>query len=217
MNPVGALAVAVVEDHPMYRRAVVAALGGAPDLEVVLSCASIEEFEAGIGATAVEVVVLDLRLPGVDGAEGVRRIVDRGLGVLVLSATAPGDDVVAVLAAGARGYLTKAADADEIVQAVRAVGRGESYVAPAATTHLLTALRGGTPGRPNLSAREREVLALVAAGRTDQAIASELVIGLTTVRSHLDNIRDKTGRRRRAELTRLAYEEGLVDGHDSRH
>jgi len=200
----------------MYRRAVTAALGGTPDLDVVLSCGSIEDLEARLGDAPVEVVVLDLRLPGVDGPEGVRRVAERGPGVLVLSATAPREDVVAVFAAGARGYLTKAADADEILHAVRTVARGESYVGPAATAHLLTALRAGPRGRQALSAREREVLSLVAAGRTDQSIAAELVIGLATVRSHLDNIRDKTGRRRRAELTRLAYEEGLVDGPEDR-
>lgn len=207
------IAVAVVEDHPVYRRAIAEVVDGAPDLVVVHACGSVEELERALDAgPTADVVILDLSLPGVDGADGVRRVAARGVQVLVLSASTLGEETVPVLVAGARGYLTKAAEAEEVVDAVRAVARGESRLAPAVAAQLLTAVQPPAPPGPVLSSREREVLGLLATGHTDAEIARELVLGVSTVRSHLDNIRHKTGRRRRAELTRLAYEEGLVDG-----
>jgi DNA-binding NarL/FixJ family response regulator len=197
----------------MYREAVAGALAGAPGISVELTCASLAEVERRLPGSGAEVVVLDLRLPDVRGGEGVARLSERGLAVLVLSAQAGREDVMAAFEAGARGYLTKSADEQDIVAGVRAVAAGGTYVAPGVAGHLLAVVRGRQePDRPGLSRREREVLALVAAGETDQAIARRLTIGRTTVRSHLDSIRDKTGRRRRAELTRLAVEEGLVGG-----
>ena len=198
----------------MYRRAVAGIIDTAPDLELVHACGSVEELERALDAgRPVDVVVLDLSLPGVDGADGVRRVSARGPQVLVLSASALGEQTVPVLTAGARGYLTKAADGDDIVAAVRALARGESHLAPAVAAQLLTAVQPAPAiVTPTLSGREREVLSLLATGHTDAQIARALIIGVTTVRSHLDNIREKTGRRRRAELTRLAYEEGLVGG-----
>lgn len=204
--------VAVVDDHPMYRRAVADLVEGAPDLDLVHVCGSVVELERALDVgPPVDVVVLDLSLPGVHGAEGVRRVAERGPRVLVLSDSPLDESTVPVLAAGAHGYVTKAADAEEIIVAVRTLARGESYLVAGAAAALLTAVQPApAPVGPVLSVRESQVLTLLATGRTDSAIARELVIGVTTVRSHLDNIRAKSGRRRRAELTRLAYEVGLV-------
>jgi DNA-binding NarL/FixJ family response regulator len=128
-----------------------------------------------------------------------------------VSAHAGQDEVLGAIAAGARGYLTKDVDGSEIIRAVREVGAGNSYVSPTLASFLLNSSRERHAGpKVVLSAREREVLSLLAAGERDQDIAEQLHISVRTVRSHLDRIRDKTGRRRRPELTRLAIEEGIV-------
>jgi DNA-binding NarL/FixJ family response regulator len=204
------LTVAVVDDHPLYRSAVTSALTGLPDLTVALECGSVEELEAELDARpgAVRVVLLDLRLPGRSGADAVTLLTRRGLDVLVLSASTS-DEIVDIVAAGARGYLTKAAEADEIRAAVRAVGHGGGYLAPDVAADLSRAVRRQST-LPMITPREREVLELVAAGLTDRMIAERLTISVPTVRSHLDRIRAKTGSRRRADLTLLAVNEGFV-------
>ncbi|MEY2849975.1 MAG: DNA-binding response regulator, partial [Actinomycetota bacterium] len=122
------------------------------------------------------------------------------------------------LDAGASGYIGKLASSDEIAAAIRRVSQNERYVAPDLAAKLFLE-RGGTTATSamqDLTAREREVLALVASGNTDKEVGVELVISIRTVRSHLDHIRTKTGARRRADLTRLAYQEGLIaDPHDA--
>ena len=154
-----------------------------------------------------DVVLLDLNLPGLSGVPGVRRLVQAGRVVLVLSAAARPETVAEVVAAGARGYLTKNADGSEVASAVRTLAGGGR--------HVPEGLPAGPPPAPGpstagLTHRETEVLARLAAGATDAEIAAALVISVRTVSSHLDRIREKTGRRRRPDLTRLAYEAGLV-------
>jgi DNA-binding CsgD family transcriptional regulator len=123
------------------------------------------------------------------------------------SAAGAPDDVIDALAAGAAGYLTKDADARDIQLAVRAVASGETYVSPTLASYLISANRQRAPSLEHqLSPRELEILALVAAGETDRDIAKQLFIATTTVYSHLERIRDKTGARRRAQLTRLYLE-----------
>jgi DNA-binding NarL/FixJ family response regulator len=153
---------------------------------------------------AADVVLLDLHLPGMEGAQGVAHICQRGPKVIVVSAAGSSDDVIDALAAGAVGYLTKDAEAEDIRRAVRAVANGQTYVSPTLASFLLTADRQRTASLEHkLSPRELEILALVAAGETDRDIARQLFIAIATVHSHLDRIRDKTGARRRTQLTRL--------------
>ncbi len=202
--------VCVIEDHPLYRAALVRALREAPDVTVGVTAGSVEEF-AAYRPEPGGVVILDLRLPGVGDAAAVVDVVGRGYRVLVVSAHGSQEDVLAAIAAGARGYLTKNSDADEILRAVRAVAADNSYVSPTLASFLLDSSRERYAGaRLELSAREREVLALVAAGERDQDIADGLSISVRTVRSHLDRIREKTGCRRRPDLTRLAIRQGIV-------
>jgi DNA-binding NarL/FixJ family response regulator len=138
-------------------------------------------------------------------------VCDAGHRVLVVSAQGEQADVLAAMAAGARGYLTKDADADEILRAVRVVWGGGTYISPTLASLLLDSSRiRDARLRLPLSERERQVLSLLAAGERDQDIADALAISVRTVRSHLDRIREKTGRRRRPELTRLAIEEGIA-------
>ena len=156
-------------------------------------------------------VLLDLQLPGLAGAEGVAHLHDRGLAVLVVSASGSEQAVLDALGAGANGYLTKDSEPAEILAAVKIVARGGTYVSPTLASYLLSAARGGANrGRLDLTNREREILALVAQGERDQDIAEHLYISLRTVHSHLDRIRDKTGSRRRPDLTRLAMERGII-------
>jgi DNA-binding NarL/FixJ family response regulator len=201
------IAIAIVDDHPVYRRGLAMVVEGADDLHLVGEAKSIEEFDAL--APDADVVLLDLHLPGIEGSAGVAHVCERGYKVLVLSAAGAPDDVVDAIGAGAAGYLTKDSDADEIARAARAVADGQTYVSPTLASYLLTAAKS-SPAPYALTEREREVLGLVAAGETDQDIAAQLFISVSTVRSHLDRIRDKTGARRRADLTGLAYRLRIV-------
>ncbi len=199
------ISVAIVDDHPVYRQGLAVAVDAADDLALVGDASSIEEFEKVV--TQADVVLLDLHLPGIEGSAGVAHVCAKGHRVLVVSAAGSPEDVVDAIAAGAAGYLTKESDAEEITRAVRIVASGASYVSPTLASYLLKAERETAAYR--LTKREREVLALVAAGETDQDIAAQLFIATTTVHSHLERIRDKTGARRRAELTNLAHKLGI--------
>jgi DNA-binding NarL/FixJ family response regulator len=219
------LEIHVVEDHPLYRAALVQALGANKDMRIGVTARSVEEFAAFQRTREPDrqaqpsgtVVILDLRLPGVSDAEAVATVVGMGFVVLVLSAHGARSDVLAAMAAGASGYLTKDADIDEIHRAVRQVAAGNSYVSPTLAAYLLNSSRTRyAPVQLPLSDRERQVLALLADGGRDQDIADRLSISVRTVRSHLDRIREKTGRRRRPELTRLAIEKGIVNHQEDR-
>jgi DNA-binding NarL/FixJ family response regulator len=153
------------------------------------------------------VVLLDLKLRGVADAAAVHKVVGMGHRVLVVSAHAGQEEVLGAISAGARGYLSKAADGPDILHAVREIAAGNTYVSPTLASYLLNSTRGV---RTLLSARERQVLSLLAAGERDADIAEAMSISIRTVRSYLERIRDKTGRRRRPELTRLAIEEGIT-------
>ena len=199
------ISVAIVDDHPLYRQGLALAIEQADDFTLVADAASIEHFDR-LGVT-VDVVLLDLHLPGIEGAEGVAHVCQRGPKVIVVSAAGAPDDVIDALAAGAAGYLTKDAEAEDIQRAVRAVANGQTYVCPTLASYRITANKQRAASLEHqLSPRELEILALVAAGETDRDIAKQLFIATATVYSHLERIRDKTGARRRTQLTRLYLE-----------
>jgi DNA-binding NarL/FixJ family response regulator len=204
--------VGVIEDHPLYRAALAELLAETRGIEVDAVAESVAQFEARRQA-AGGVVVLDLNLPGVRDAAAVMQVVALGHQVLVVSAHAGEAEVLGAMAAGARGYLSKGSEGAEIIRAVREIAAGHSYVSPALASFVLNASRDRHAGPAiELSTREREVLSLVAAGERDQDIADQLAISIRTVRSYLDRIRDKTGQRRRSELTRYAIEKGVLCG-----
>lgn len=208
--PDGTITVAVVEDHPLFRAAVARVLAEVPDFTVATTAESVAQFAAARLEPGA-VVILDLKLRGVGDAAAVMQVVGMGHRVLVVSAHAGQEEVLGAIGAGAKGYLTKDTDGAEIIRAVREVAAGNSYVTPTLASFLLNASLGRSAGpKLVLSAREREVLSLVAAGEKDQDIAELLHISVRTVRSHLDRIRDKTGLRNRAQLTRYAIEQGIV-------
>lgn len=209
--------VAIVEDHPVFRHGLSQVIDAAPTTTLVATASSVEEFE-GLVTEQIGVVLLDLHLPGVEGPEAVRRLCARGHTVVVLSAAGSRDTVLDALAAGAHGYVTKQAETTEIEAAIIAVAAGQTFVSPTLASYLLHAARGDSPGRQiELSEREKQVLTLLAQGEKDIDIARTLFIGVRTVHSHLERIRDKTGFRRRADLTRLAMEQGLAPPPSRRH
>ena len=197
--------VAIVEDHPVFRKGLIQVIEATPDLALAGAARSVEELDAQPqgGEQAAQVVLLDLRLPGLTGAAAVAHLYTRGQTVLVVSASEAPADVVDAIGAGARGYLSKQAEEAEIVGAIRTVAEGRTYVSATLAAYLLQA-------PIHISEREREILELVAGGETDQDIAELLQVSIRTVHSHLDRIRNKTGSRRRADLTRFALQRGFV-------
>jgi DNA-binding NarL/FixJ family response regulator len=195
--------VAIVEDHPVFRKGLMHVVESAPGLALAGVARSVDEFDT-LHLGSGTIVLLDLQLPGsLQGADAVAHLVGRGHRVLVVSASESPADVVQAIGAGARGYLSKQAEESEILGAVHAVAHGGTYVSATLASYLLQ-----TPIQ--ITAREREILELVAGGETDQDIAEQLTISVRTVHSHLDRIRDKTGSRRRADLTRFAIERGII-------
>lgn len=192
--------IVIVDDHPVVREGLAAALANRHDFTIAASFASAEELLASRVET--DVVLLDLELPGMSGIEAIAHIKAR---VLVLTAYANDEQIDAVLRAGAGGYLLKGAALDEIERAIRAVARGESYIDPRVASRVIALSRA-----PRLSNREREVLRLVAAGRSNKEIAGELGVTERTVKFHVTAIFNKLGAENRAQAVAIAHERGLI-------
>jgi DNA-binding NarL/FixJ family response regulator len=213
--------VLVVDDQSVFRLGLVAILGSQPDLEVV--------GEAGDGAEAVDlvlrlepdVVLMDVRMPVLDGIEATRRITaaptGRPVRVLMLTTFDIDDYVFDALRAGASGFLLKDAGAAELITAVRTVAAGDALLAPRVTRHLVEAFVAGPrpPAAPSevlaaLTDRERDVFMLMARGRSNGEIGRELFIAEQTVKTHVGRVLAKLQLRDRVHAVVLAYESGLV-------
>ena len=194
----------VADDHPAVRSGLVALLGSAPDITVVAEAADGEAAVAAAREHRPDVVLTDVRMPGATGIEITPRLRETGAHVLVISGFDLDDYVLGALAAGADGYLVKTEDPQRILAAVRDVHRGDAVLSAAATRAVVGALRGRGTGRsdspapvaeepgpvgpePAFTRREEDVLALVARGLTNQQIARQLFVEITTVKSHLSN------------------------------
>ena len=198
----GTIRVVLVDDHAVIRAGLAQLIATAEDIEVV--------GQAGDGAEAVEqaraltpdVVLMDLQMPGVDGVSATREIVSAGLGVdvLVLTSYSDNERILDALDAGAVGYLLKDADPDDVLSGVRAVARGESPIHPKAARALLGARSAG--GRPQLTAREVEVLQLVRDGLANKQIARQLEISERTVKAHLTSAFSRIGVSDRTQAAR---------------
>ncbi|ROR83536.1 two component transcriptional regulator, LuxR family [Plantibacter flavus] len=185
--------IVVADDHPIVRSGIVALLGRADDLEVVAEVADGAAAVAAAEEYRPDLVLMDLRMPVLGGAEATARIVQRvpGVRVLVLTTYETDDDILGAIEAGAGGYLLKAAPEQEILAGIRSVVAGQTVLAPTIAATLVGRMQGGTPTRPQLSARELEVLALVAAGNSNRSIAAALFISESTVKTHLLHVFEK--------------------------
>lgn len=216
-GPIRPVTVVVVDDHPLYREGVVTVLEAMGDVEVVGEASDGESALEVVRRTAPAVVLMDLHMPGLNGIEATRRLLEVApdTAVLVLTMVEGEESVFAAMRAGARGYLLKGADRAEIERAVRTVAAGEVVFSPAVANRVLGWFRsGGGPGDrlapfPELTDREREVLDLVARGLTNAEIARRLVVSDKTVRNHVSNVFAKLHVSDRAGAVARARDAGL--------
>jgi len=212
---VNRLRVVIADDQPLMRAGFKAVLEATGQMEVVA--------EAGDGAAAVEaarrhapdVVLMDIRMPVMDGIEATRRL--PGQRVLILTTFGLDEYIIAALRAGASGFLLKDAPTEEVVGAVRAVAAGDAVLSPAVTRRLLDQVGRRLPaavardtGVETLTEREHEVLRMLAAGLSNAEIADALVVSEATVKSHVSSLLGKLGLRDRVQAVIYAYETGLV-------
>jgi DNA-binding NarL/FixJ family response regulator len=216
----GPIRILVADDQRVVREGLVMLLGLLPGVEVVGAAADGEQAAALAAELRPDVVLMDLRMPRLDGVQATRRLRDHDPGVAVIALTTYADDrsVVEALRAGARGYLTKDAGAEEIRRALEAVVGGEVALDPAVQRHLVDALAGGAAGTgqaapalpDGLTPREAEVLALIADGLSNAEIAGRLVVSEATVKSHVNHLFAKIGARDRAQAVAYAYRNRLA-------
>jgi DNA-binding NarL/FixJ family response regulator len=215
-GPIGLL---IVDDHPVVRDGLSGMFASAPEFEVL--------GQAGDGTEAIrlaetlrpDVILMDLRMPGLDGVAAITELASRGIAARVLVLTTYDTDsyVLPAIEAGATGYLLKDAPRAELLRAVRAAARGEAVLAPSVAARLMSRVRApGGPGGPgslgaeSLSARELEVLELVAAGTTNREAAARLFISEATVKTHLLHIYAKLGVSDRAAAVAEGFNRGLL-------
>jgi DNA-binding NarL/FixJ family response regulator len=202
--------VLIVDDHPIVREGVSAVLERERDIEVVGTAGTTDEGLRLAATLHPDVVLLDLKLPGAEAGESVTTFVGQSPGVVVFTAYDADDDVFRAIRDGARGYLLKGSAAADIVDAIRQVHAGNSYLSPRVAAKLVSDVahprsRGGL-----LSARERGVLRLVAAGLSNRQIAETLSLSERTIKFHVTAILNKLGADNRAQAVALAAERGLL-------
>ena len=213
--------VLLADDQRLVRESLATLLGLLQGIELVATASDGEEACALAERHRPQIVLMDLRMPRVDGIEAIRRLREALPEVRVIALTTYADDesVLAALRAGARGYLTKDASADDIRHAIFSVAAGEAALDPAVQHHVVAAVAGGLPAAAQgagdelpdgLTPREAEVLALIAEGLTNAEIAERLVVSPTTVKSHINHLFGKAGLRDRAQAVRYAYSHGLA-------
>jgi DNA-binding NarL/FixJ family response regulator len=210
--------VVLADDQPLVRAALRMVITDAPDIEVV--------GEAGNGSEAVDaaerhrpdVVVMDIRMPGLDGIEATRRIIERvaGTHVIVLTTFDDDDTVYGALRAGASGFLVKDMALDDILAAIRVVASGDGLIAPGVTRRLIRHFAAERPAAPprreisGITGREREVLILIGSGLSNAEIAERLFISVATAKTYVTRLLAKLDARDRVHLVIIAYQAGLV-------
>ena len=210
------LRVVIADDQPMMRAGFKAVLEATGSIEVVAEAATGEEAVAAAAAHRPDVVLMDIRMPGMDGIEATRRLPRQR--VLILTTFGLDEYIIEALRAGASGFLLKDAPTREVVDAVRAVAAGDAVLAPAVTRQLLDQVGRRLPaavsrtpdGLAELTDREREVLRMLAVGMSNAEIARGLVVSEPTVKTHVSNLLGKLGLRDRVQAVIYAYESGLI-------
>jgi DNA-binding NarL/FixJ family response regulator len=210
--------VLIADDEGLIRGSLRVLLGAEPDLEVVGEAADGEQAVRLAVERRPDVVLMDLRMPGVDGIEATARICaqhDPRARVLILTTFGSDEYVFAALRAGASGFVLKRAEPAELTHAVRIVAAGAALVLPAAVRERIAAQHGGARNHwdralARLSPREQQVLRLLATGRSNAEIAGELFLGLQTVKTHVTAVLTKLGARDRTQAVVIAYESGFA-------
>jgi DNA-binding NarL/FixJ family response regulator len=215
-----ALRVVIADDQRTVRDGLAVLAGLCEGIEVVGAAPDGAVAVAMVDELAPDVVLMDLRMPELDGVQATRQIAERSSArVVVLTTYADDESVFPALRAGAVGYLTKDASAEEIEAAIRAVHRGQTWLDPVVQARLVSALGDGLPGEParplpglpdNLTPREVEVLTLIGEGLSNREIGERLVLGQATVKTHVNRIFAKTAVRTRAQAVRYAISNGLA-------
>ncbi|MFJ6536436.1 response regulator [Paenarthrobacter sp. NPDC091711] len=224
--------VALVDDQHLVRSGFGMLINSQPDLEVVAEAGNGIEAVQALSATAADVVLMDVRMPGMDGIEATRRILEQAsaqpsgsqraeIKIVVLTTFDLDEYALAAIQAGASGFLLKDAPPEELLEAIRTVYRGDAVIAPSTTRRLLDhvapLLRTQTPEQSEhaaaverLTAREREVFQLIAQGQSNPEIAAGLFLSEATVKTHVGHILAKLGARDRVQVVVIAYETGIV-------
>ncbi|MEV6172935.1 response regulator transcription factor [Streptomyces sp. NPDC051954] len=200
----------IVDDHPVVRDGLRGMFESAPGFTVLGEASGGVEAVEKAAALDPDVILMDLRMPGGAGVDAIRELTRRSARakVLVLTTYDTDSDTLPAIEAGATGYLLKDAPRDELFTAVRAAAEGRTVLSPAVASRLVSAVRA--PGNEPLSAREREVLTLVAKGTSNREIARVLFISEATVKTHLTHLYAKLGVKDRAAAVATAYERGIL-------
>ena len=211
--------VVVVDDQRLVRTGLVMVVESEDDMRVVGQAADGVEALDLLATTPADVVLMDVRMPRMDGVEATRRLIERGdaARVLVLTTFDLDEHAFAALKAGASGFLLKDASAEDVLAAIRTVHGGDAVLAPTTTRRLIAHVARGLPGPPTgpdplarLTEREREILVEVATGDSNAEIARRLYLSEATVKTHVGRVLAKLGLRDRVQAAVLAYETGLV-------
>jgi DNA-binding NarL/FixJ family response regulator len=206
----------IADDHPVFRHGLRGLLSDAPDIEIVGEATTGDEAIAMAETMQPDVILMDIKMPGVNGIEATRRILHTSPHIRILIVTMFEDNasVFTAMRAGARGYILKDAEQEDVLRAIRAVGRGEAIFSPAIATHLLDFFATPLPAVPkqvfpSLTDREREILHLIAQGATNAAIAQQLSLSIKTVGNYVSNIFSKLQVVDRTQAIIRAREAGL--------
>ncbi|MBP2413988.1 DNA-binding NarL/FixJ family response regulator [Arthrobacter stackebrandtii] len=232
MSTLSPIRVALVDDQQLVRSGFGMLINSQPDLEVVLQAGNGIEALAGLAATAADVVLMDVRMPGMDGLETTRRLMERTkaapsgswlseLKIVVLTTFDLDEYALAAIQAGASGFLLKDAPPEELLGAIRTVFAGDAVIAPSTTRRLLDhvapMLSAPSPANDanaaavaSLTAREHEVFVLIANGLSNPEIAAQLFVSEATVKTHVGHILAKLNARDRVQVVVIAYETGIV-------